>query len=88
MLCACGSVLFWAHDLPMVMLALCSTPWDDNGISRAEMVYGSVLALPSAFIDAWELLAPNFLQQLRLMAKSDPVVTKCSSAIQRAVWVD
>ena len=83
-----GSALSWSHDLPMVMLALRSTPRDDNGVSPAEMVYGSVLAMPSAFVDARQPPAADFLQQLRLAAASIPLVPTRAAANQREVWVD
>ena len=82
------SAVSWVHDLPMVMLALRTAPRDDNGISPAEMVYGSTLALPSAFINVREPPAADFLQRLRLAAASVPVVPTRSSAVQKAVWID
>ena len=70
------------------MLSLRSTPRDDNGISPAEMVYGSVLALPSAFVDTRAPPSNDFLQQLRLAAASLPVVPTRSASKSTSSWVD
>ena len=70
------------------MLSLRSTPRDDNGISPAEMVYGSVLALPSAFVDTRAPPSDDFLQRLRLAAASLPVVPTCSASKSTSSWVD
>ena len=83
-----GSTVSWKQDLPLIMLSLRSTPRDDNGISPAEMVYGSVLALPSAFVDTRAPPSNEFLQRLRLAAASLPAVPTCSAAKSTNSWVD
>ena len=83
-----GAALSWAQDLPLIMLALRSTPRDDNGVSPAEMVYGSVLSLPSAFLDARPPPSADFLQRLRLAAAALPVVPTRSAAVPVAAWMD
>ena len=43
-----GAALSWAQELPMILLLLRAAPRDDTGISPAEHVYGSAVALPSS----------------------------------------
>ena len=70
------------------MLAIRSAPRDDNGISPAEMVYGSVLALPSAFLDTRSPPAADFIQRLRFAAASVPSVPTRSADVAVDAWVD
>jgi len=44
----------WADHLPWVMLGLRSTPWEDDGTTTAQAIYGSPLILPGQFLDSPE----------------------------------
>ena len=83
-----GSAVSWSADLPMIMLALRCAPREDNGVSPAEMVYGSVLSLPSAFVDAREPPSDDFLHQLRRATESMPTVATNSASVSRTHWMD
>ena len=39
------SGLDWPNHLPWVLLAMCSAPWEDDGFSPAQAVYGTLLTL-------------------------------------------
>ena len=72
----------------MVMLALRCAPLEDNGVSPAQMVYGSVLSLPSPFLDTRQPPSDDFLHQLRMASAALPVVATNSAATPRTAWLD
>jgi transposase InsO family protein len=55
----------WPQHLPWVMLGLRAAPREDSGVSAAELVYGTPLALPGVLISAPELPPEVFVDQLR-----------------------
>ena len=52
------------HQIPLVLLGLCSVPKDDQAFSSAEAVYGSLLMLPGMFLDAPEFPSEVFKSQI------------------------
>ena len=83
-----GASVTWSKELPMVMLALRCAPLEDNNISPSEMVYGSVLSLPSPFLDARQPPADDFLHQLRMTSADLPVVATNSASMSKPSWMD
>ena len=63
----------WPLHLPWVLLGLRSAPKEESGISSAELLYGSPLALPGQFIAAEEPPIADLLRQLRA---TDPLPTR------------
>jgi transposase InsO family protein len=55
----------WPQHLPWVMLGLRAAPREDSGVSAAELVYGSPLALPGVLISAPEPPPQFFVEHLR-----------------------
>ena len=74
----------WSNELPMVLLALRCAPREDNNISTSEMVYGSVLSLPSPFLDKRRPLVDDILHQLRMASAALPVVATNSASMPRS----
>ncbi len=56
----------WPEHLPWVLLGLRTTPKEDSGVSVAELVYGTVLALPAEFLSTADPLATDFLRKLQV----------------------
>jgi cleavage and polyadenylation specificity factor subunit 1 len=55
----------WPSHLPWVLLGLRSCPREVSGISAAEMVYGTPLALPGVVVNGQEQPAEFFVEQLQ-----------------------
>jgi transposase InsO family protein len=55
----------WPSHLPWVLLGLRSCPREVSGISAAEMVYGTPLALPGVVVNGQEQPAEYFVEQLQ-----------------------
>ena len=61
----------WVKQLPWVLLGLRTAPKEDIGVSTAELVFGSPLTVPGAFITNTELTdRAQILQQVRQMVQS------------------
>ena len=52
------------------------------------MLYGSVLSLPSPFLDTRQPPSVDFLHQLRMALAALPVVVTNSASAPRSTWVD
>jgi transposase InsO family protein len=55
----------WPDHLPWVLLGLRAAPKEDSGVSAAELLYGSPLALPGQLLAAAEPPIADLLQKLR-----------------------
>jgi transposase InsO family protein len=55
----------WPDHLPWVLLGLRAALREDSGVSAAELVYGSQLALPGQFLSAAEPPPSSFVRQLQ-----------------------
>jgi hypothetical protein len=55
----------WPTHLPWVMLGLHAAPWEDSGISPAELTFGAALSLPASFITSSERSPESFLHELQ-----------------------
>ena len=61
----------WMDELPWVMLGLRTMPKEDIGASVADMVYGTPLTVPGAFVlPSNDPEAANHLQRMRDIAAS------------------
>jgi hypothetical protein len=56
----------WHLHLPWVLLGLRAAPKEDSGVSAAELVFGTTLALPGQFLATSEPPIAEILQQLRM----------------------
>jgi transposase InsO family protein len=56
------STAAWPQHLLWVLLGLRSCPWEDSGLSSAELVYGSPLTLPSVVVAGQERPAKYFVE--------------------------
>ena len=83
-----GASVTWSTELLMVLLALRCAPQEDNNISPSEMVYRSVLSLPSPFLYACQPPADDFLHQLRMTSADLPVVATNSASTSKSSWMD
>jgi hypothetical protein len=55
----------WTSHLPLVLLSLRAASKEDSGVSSAELVMGSPLALPLQFLSEAEPPICHFLEKLR-----------------------
>jgi transposase InsO family protein len=62
---ACLAGPAWPSHLPWVMLGLYAAPWEDSGISPAELTFGTTLLLPASFIASTERSPESFLRELQ-----------------------
>ena len=60
----------WFDDLPLVLLGLRTVPRDDDGISCAERLYGTVLTLPGEFLSEVNVPPPEFMSRLRAVTEA------------------
>ena len=64
----------WFHQLPWVLLGLCTTPKEGLDVSAAEMVYGDRLVVPAEFFPA--ITPPADLRRLQqIVGKFAPLTT-------------
>jgi hypothetical protein len=63
----------WPDHLPWVLLGLRAAPKEDSGVSAAELLYGSPLALPGQMLAAAEPPIADLLQKLR---ETSPLPTR------------
>ena len=55
----------WALKLPWVLLGLRNTPWEDNDLSLAQMMYGTSCTLPGSILNAPEYDGQDLLDAFR-----------------------
>ena len=55
----------WTHNLPWVLLGLRNTPWEDNNLSPAQMMYGTSCTLLGSIIDSPEYTGQDLLDAFR-----------------------
>jgi hypothetical protein len=55
----------WVSHLPWVLLGLRATPKEDDNVSSAELVFGSLVTVPCQFLNTPELPSADFLEGLQ-----------------------
>ena len=63
----------WFSHLPWVLLGLRVAPKEDNGLSSAEVLYGSTLTVPGDFLGCPESPTEDFLLRLRSTVDKIPL---------------
>ncbi len=63
-LCTRANAATWSEDLPFVLLGLRAQPREDNGLSLAEVVFGTPIVLPNEFLQTEEISVDSIINNV------------------------